>query len=104
MNETFANCHSSGLNTDLTLKLVCLTEENFTKFQEKFDKINSFFLIYLVFKMVISIEESLTDLPTPKLLETATMEVRKNYFSREDICNVISGITNIWEIVHYDLQ
>ena len=104
MNKTFLNCHSSGLNTDLTLTRVCLTEENFTKFQEKFDKINKFFLIYLVFKMVISIEESLTDLPTPNLLETATMEVRKNNLSREDICNVISYITNIWEIVHHDLQ
>ena len=30
--------------------------------------------------------------------------MRKRNLSREDICNVISDIINIQEIVHYDLQ
>ena len=54
--------------------------------------------------MVMSIEESLADLATPNLPETATVEVRKCNLSREDICNVISDITNILKTVHYDLQ
>ena len=32
------------------------------------------------------------------------MKMRKRNLSREDICNVISDIINIQEIVHYDLQ
>ena len=72
-----------------------LTEENFTKFSRKFDKINSFTLKYLVLKKIMSIEESSTDLPTPNLPETPILEVLKSNLSREDICNVISDITNI---------
>ena len=52
--------------------------------------------------MVLSIEESLADLTIPNL--PATVEVRKCNLSREDICNVISDITNILKTVHYDLQ
>ena len=52
----------------------------------------------------MSIGESLRDLATPNLPKTATVKVRKNNLSREDICNVISDITNILETFHYDLQ
>ena len=72
-------------------------------------------LKYLVLKMVISIEGSLTDLPTPKLRETrkcekvrksnlSQEEVRKSNLSQEDVCHVISDITKIFETVHYNLE
>ena len=49
-------------------------------------------------------EESLTDLPTPNLLEKSILEVRKIILSMEDICNIFSEITNIFEPVPYDLE
>ena len=54
--------------------------------------------------MVMSIEESLADLPTPNLPETPTMEVRKSNLSQEDICGVIRDITSIVETVHHDFN
>ena len=54
--------------------------------------------------MVMSIEESLADLPTPNLPETPTLEVRKSNLSQEDICGVIRDITSIVETVHYDFN
>ena len=49
-------------------------------------------------------EESLTDLPTPNLLEKSILEVRKIILSMEDICNIFSEITNIFEPVPYDFE
>ena len=54
--------------------------------------------------MVMSIEESLADLPTPNLPETPTLEVRKSNLSQEDICGVIRDITSIVETVHHDFN
>ena len=45
--------------------------------------------------MVMSIEESLADLPTSNLPETPTLEVRKSNLSQEDICGVIRDIASI---------
>ena len=45
---------------------------------------------YLVLKMVMSTEESLTVLPTSSLPETLILEERKSNLSREDFCNVIN--------------
>ena len=50
----------------------------------------------------MSTEVSLADLTTPILPETASGSV-KNNLSRKDICNVISGITNILETVQQRL-
>lgn len=65
---------------------------------------NSFILKYLIPKIVISVEESLTDLPTPNLPGTPTSELRKSNLLQKNICNVISDITSILETVHYDMQ
>ena len=54
--------------------------------------------------MVMNIEESLTDLPTPRLPETPTLKVRKSNLSRQDICKFISGITKILGTVHCGLK
>ena len=54
--------------------------------------------------MAMNIEESLTDLPTPRLPETPTLKVRKSNLSRQDICKFISGITNILGTVHCGLK